>query len=323
MAGILLLCALIPFLGIFLPIPLVLVYVRYGGRTAVMTALVSALLTAMFKGPIQAFLITVPAGIMPGLVFGYGFRNKLRPLIIGMLAVLTFFASFGASYVVTRAAVLGGRDPIVDMVKPFEPAFEKMRAATQAQIDAVEPKNEAEAVQKKNALTMVTEMKGNFVTYTHGMLPSSLLLGGVLSAWINYLLCRATLPRFGHDVPAPYPFSRLRLPMWSIWVFTISSMAFQYVGQSFINAPWWVKTIQNVFMLAQMVFAVCGVAVIYGYFRIKKQMAKPPAVMLSLAPLMFGAIGLQVFTLGAMFDTIFDFRGLGHGLWRRPPEETP
>ncbi|HWH72464.1 MAG TPA: DUF2232 domain-containing protein, partial [Candidatus Sulfotelmatobacter sp.] len=120
MAGILLVCALVPFLSIFLPIPLVLVYVRYGGRTAVLTAVVSALLTAMFKGPIQAFLITVPSGILPGLVFGLGFRRKLKPLVIGLLAVAVFFGGFAAEYMVTRVAILGGQDPFENALQSTE-----------------------------------------------------------------------------------------------------------------------------------------------------------------------------------------------------------
>ncbi|HWI63850.1 MAG TPA: DUF2232 domain-containing protein [Symbiobacteriaceae bacterium] len=330
MAGILLLCALIPFLGIFLPIPLVLVYVRYGGRTAVMTAVVSALLTAMFKGPIQAFLLTVPSGILPGLAFGYGFRHKLKPLTIGLLAVAIFFLGYAADYMVMRVAVLGGQDPLEnalatpegrEQMETFLKFAETMATAQPAQT----AQTEAQKAYQQQQLALIAEVRANPVGVFWSILPMGVFLLGVLSTWLNYLLCRAVLPRFGHEVPRPSPFSQFRVPAWILWIYLLSSMGLGYMGNSLANAPWWVKILINVASPLAWITALAGVAAAYGWLRIKQNMAKFASVAVVLAPFLFlGQTMLMMYIFLAMWDSIFDFRGLGHGIWkRRQPEETP
>jgi uncharacterized protein YybS (DUF2232 family) len=322
MAGLVVVCALVPFLSLFIPIPLVLAYVRYGGKVAALTAVVSGLLTAMFVGPVQAFLLTVPAGILPGLIFGYGFRRKLKPITIGLLAVAVFFLGFAAEYVVTRAAVLGGRDPFVVALESPQgkEVIDKMLSAMDQFTQAQGAAGNAQAEQFKN---MIAEYQKDPIAFTWSVLPMGLFMVGAVSTWINYLLCRWILPRFGHEVPRPSPFSELRLPTWTVWLFAVLMFGSAYIGSSVLNAPWWAKVLLNISGPLMYIFILAGVASVYGYLRRKQNMAKGSAAMLSLVPVLFGGFGLQLYVLVAMWDTIFDFRGLGHGVLRRRPDETP
>lgn len=329
MAGILLVCALIPILGIFLPIPLVLVYVRYGGRTALLTAVVSALLTAMFKGPVNAFLITVPGGILPGLAFGYGFRHKLKPLVIGMLAVAIFFGSFAAEYVVYRAAILGGQDPLEAALQTTEgqALMEKNLRAVELMTTAQPPRTESEKALQEQQLAWIGEMRTNPIGIFWAILPTGLFLMGAMMSWINYVLCRVVLPRFGHEVPRPSPFSQFRVPMWLLVVFLVSNYGvLLYAGASLVTAPWWAKVLLNIGAPLGMIVAPAGLAVAYGWLRIKQEMTKGAAVAATVAPILFLGLNtsLTLYIWLAIWDSIFDFRGLGHGFWkRRQPEETP
>lgn len=326
MAGLILLCALVPFLSIFMPVPLVLVYVRYGGRTATMTAVVAALLTAMFTGIVQAFLLTVPLGILPGLAFGYGFRHKLRPMLIGILAILTFFLAWSADYAVTRTLVLGGQDPIAQMVESEEgkAAFKTVFGALTQALEQTPPRNEADAQVRDATIAQYREFGEHPAALYWALLPSILLIGGAVNTWLNYMLCRSVLPRFGHEVPAPTPFSRFTLPVWMVWAFALFTLPAAYLSRSILNAPWWATILINLGTLLQAVFMLYGLAVAYGYFRIKQEMGKFGAVMWSIIPLFFlGVSGPMIYAVVGMADAIFDFRGLGHGMWQRPPEENP
>ncbi|HYF92945.1 MAG TPA: DUF2232 domain-containing protein [Symbiobacteriaceae bacterium] len=326
MAGILLVCALIPFLGILLPIPLVLVYVRYGGRAAVLTAVVSALLTAMFKGPIQAFIITVPGGILPGLAFGFGFRRGLKPLVIGLLAVAVFFGGYAADYVVTRAVVLGGQDPFENALKTEEGRrfLENNTKTMEAYLNTQKPSTDSQKAALEQQRAMLAELRENPIGVVWATLPIGLFLFGSFFSWVNYGLCRAILPRFGHPVPAPSPFSRFALPIWLIWAFVLTNFGTAYVGNSIVAAPWWVKVAVNIASPLAMIIALCGLAVAYGWLRIKQNMSKPAAVVVAVAPiLLLGMNMVGMYTMLAMLDTVFDFRGLGHGLFRRRPADEP
>lgn len=325
MAALVVVCALVPFLSLFMPIPLVLVYVRYGGRVSVLAAIVATLFAMMFVGPIQAFLLLVPGGILPGMVFGYGFRHKLKPLTIGLVAVVVFFLGFAGTYSVTRALVLGGRDPLADALQtePLKSMFDNLYGQLEQMYASRPAKTDAERQANEFQVQTIREIRQHPVETAWVVLPSGLFLFGAFSAWLNYMLSRAVLPRFGHPIPAPTPLQEFRLPTWSVWVFAIATFATARVATqpSIINAPWWVQVLLNVVTPIQFIFVLVGIAAAYGFMR-KKELSKAISSVIILAAFFVLGLGMavQVFVILAMWDTIFDFRGLGHGLFRRREE---
>lgn len=321
MAALVVVFSLVPILSIFIPIPLVLTYIRYGGRTAVLTSVVAVLFTMGFSGFV-AGLLTIPGGILPGLVFGYGLRHNWRPLTIGIVAVLVFFLGYAMEYGVTRVLMFEGRDPIAaaleaPLVKEqLDQMVALMEQAMVPQLENPTPQQQ-QAVEQSRQMLEVLRKDPVGVTWT--LLPTSLFLMGVLSTWINYMLCRATLPRFGHKLPAPTPFSLFRLPIWLVWVYGILMLlAPTFIQSDFVSMTWWAKLLLNVFTPLQFIIALAGLAVAYGFLR-RRGTAKGASVMLVIAAvLLLGQMGMQLLILLAMWDTVFDFRGLGHGLWKRP-----
>lgn len=53
-----------PVLRVFFPLPIALVYLRWGARSAWMAALVSALLLSVLMGPTRGIFYTIPFGVM-------------------------------------------------------------------------------------------------------------------------------------------------------------------------------------------------------------------------------------------------------------------
>ncbi|NJK65428.1 MAG: DUF2232 domain-containing protein [Microcoleus sp. CSU_2_2] len=64
-----------PLLRVFFPVPIALVYLRWGYRASWMSALVSGLLLSVLMGPTRSILYVVPFGIM-GVVLGGLWRHK-------------------------------------------------------------------------------------------------------------------------------------------------------------------------------------------------------------------------------------------------------
>ncbi len=64
-----------PLLRVFFPIPIALVYLRWGNRAAWMAALVSGLLLSVLMGPTRSILYVIPFGIM-GVALGGLWRRK-------------------------------------------------------------------------------------------------------------------------------------------------------------------------------------------------------------------------------------------------------
>jgi len=326
MAALTVVFSLVPVLSVLMPIPLVLAYVRYGGRIAVMTATAATIFTMAFTGVVSGIL-AIPAGILPGLIFGLGFRRKWKPLTIGLAAVLTFFFGFALTYVVTRVAMFDGRDPFVAMLET--PAVQAQVEQFAGLMDQMAETIESTAAQQGAAVPAAAQqyrqmadlIRRDAAGLTWTLLPSSLFFMGAFSSWINYLLCKLILPRFGHQVPPSTPFEEFRVPIWLVWAYVILALATPlFTGGDMTALPWWAKLMLNVFTPLMYILVLAGLAVAYGFMR-KRGMQKGVAVAILVAGfLLLGQFGMQLLVLLAMWDTIFDVRGLGHGLWKRTEE---
>jgi uncharacterized protein YybS (DUF2232 family) len=65
-----------PIFRIFFPIPIALIYLRWGSRAGWMTALVSGLLLSVLHGPTRSILFVIPYGLM-GVQLGACWRRRV------------------------------------------------------------------------------------------------------------------------------------------------------------------------------------------------------------------------------------------------------
>ncbi|MEG4349958.1 DUF2232 domain-containing protein [Microcoleus sp. LAD1_D5] len=86
-----------PLLRVFFPIPIALVYLRWGNRAAWMAALVSGLLLSVLMGPTRSILYVMPFGIM-GVALGGLWRRKaswsLSISVGALIGTVGFFFRF-------------------------------------------------------------------------------------------------------------------------------------------------------------------------------------------------------------------------------------
>ncbi|MEG4817647.1 DUF2232 domain-containing protein [Microcoleus sp. K5-D4] len=86
-----------PLLRVFFPIPIALVYLRWGNRAAWMAALVSGLLLSVLMGPTRSILYVIPFGVM-GVALGGLWRRKaswsLSISVGALIGTVGFFFRF-------------------------------------------------------------------------------------------------------------------------------------------------------------------------------------------------------------------------------------
>jgi uncharacterized protein YybS (DUF2232 family) len=83
-----------PLLPIFFPVPIALLYLRWGNRTAWMGALVSGLLLSVLIGPTRSIIFVVPYGLM-GVLLGVTWKRRAPWIVsIGLAALLGVFGVF-------------------------------------------------------------------------------------------------------------------------------------------------------------------------------------------------------------------------------------
>ncbi len=96
-----------PVLRILFPVPIALVYLRWGKRAAWMSALVSGLLLSVLMGPTRSILFVIPFGLL-GVLLGWLWRRGAdwnTSIILG-----TLIASFGVFFRIWLMSVLLGED---------------------------------------------------------------------------------------------------------------------------------------------------------------------------------------------------------------------
>lgn len=96
-----------PVLRIFFPVPIALVYLRWGNRAAWMAATVSGLLLSVLMGPTRSILFVMPFGLL-GVVLGCLWRRRASwgiAILVGSL-----LGSFGFFFRIWLLGILVGED---------------------------------------------------------------------------------------------------------------------------------------------------------------------------------------------------------------------
>ncbi|TVR14729.1 MAG: DUF2232 domain-containing protein [Phormidium sp. GEM2.Bin31] len=116
-----------PLLRIFFPIPMALVYLRWGKRASWMSALVSGLLLSVLMGPTRSILFIVPYGLQ-GVLLGVLWKRRAS---WGVAIALTgLLGAFGVFFRVWLVSILLGEDLwvyfTVQMTQLLNWVFEKL-----------------------------------------------------------------------------------------------------------------------------------------------------------------------------------------------------
>ncbi len=96
-----------PILQVFFPVPIALIYLRWGSRAAWMGALVSGLLLSVLIGPARSIQYVMPFGVMGVLLGTLWYR---RANWATSIAIATLLGVFGAFFRIGLLSVLSGDD---------------------------------------------------------------------------------------------------------------------------------------------------------------------------------------------------------------------
>ncbi|MBW4576573.1 MAG: DUF2232 domain-containing protein [Aphanothece sp. CMT-3BRIN-NPC111] len=96
-----------PVLRIFFPVPIALVYLRWGNRASWMSALVSGLLLSVLMGPTRSILFFIPYGLM-GVQLGALWRRQSSWVF--SIAIGSLIGTFGFFFRFWLLSILLGED---------------------------------------------------------------------------------------------------------------------------------------------------------------------------------------------------------------------
>ncbi|WP_309494075.1 DUF2232 domain-containing protein [Phormidium yuhuli] len=116
-----------PLLRIFFPVPMALVYLRWGKRASWMSALVAGLLLSVLMGPTRSILFVMPYGLQ-GVLLGVLWKRRASWEVA--IALTGLLGAFGVFFRVWLVSLLLGEDLwvffTVQMTQLLNWGFEKV-----------------------------------------------------------------------------------------------------------------------------------------------------------------------------------------------------
>lgn len=116
-----------PLLRLFFPIPMAIVYLRWGKRSAWMSATVAGLLLGVLMGPIPAMLYVMPYALM-GVMLGAVWRRRAQWFV--SIGLGTLIGTIGFFFRFWLMSIWSGRDLwvylIVEVTELAEWIFDKL-----------------------------------------------------------------------------------------------------------------------------------------------------------------------------------------------------
>lgn len=297
MAAVTVLLALInmyvPFLGVVaifvLPVPVVLVQLRFGMRQALLTAIVSGVLLVALVGPVEALLLFSFFGLI-GLSFGYAFRRGFSPAWAFMAGTVAVSISWAISMLMTFLVLrLSPLDMMNQMYEAMTGAF-----ALYERWNLVAPEARAQLLAAWDLMR----------DHVYHILPASFVIGAAASSYLTYQLIRPVLGRLGHRVE-PFPaFSQWKAPSYFILGLVAElALAFTYPrhGSEVLRALG-----SNIGTIVRITFAVMGVSL--TSWLLQRWGVHKLVRMVALGYLVFHPWLQQVAMLVGAFDAAVDYR---------------
>jgi uncharacterized protein YybS (DUF2232 family) len=282
----------IPFAGILLaPLPVMLLVIRWGLRTATLAAVVAALILLQVFGPLVALSVTVifaPVGLALGWGVRRGLGAQLTVLVAAAAFLLSTFATLALTIFVLHQDVLG--QLIRSQVQAMESAqvWAQRLGTPQAQIDEM----------RRAAAVMPQFLRTTF--------PVLVALGALVWAYLCYLLARSVLRRVGHDIPPVAPILTWRIP-----AALASGLLWASGGVSIVSlwAPGLAGAGLNAVLVNLFVFAFQGVLVATTWMNIRR-VPRFAQILAGMMAFTAGLLPMLALAILGILDTWYDFRHL-------------
>lgn len=279
------------FVAMLLPLPTMLIVLKFDARYAILGLAVAGLLFFIFMPPAAVFILVFRYGLL-GVLFGLLFKNRIssgKILSIGMIyagvaALLYLVLSYFAG---NNLFVLG---------EEVRSAFEQTMAAYR------------DAGMLNNIPAELQESFSESIISTYELLfPGQYIISAAALAAITYFFARACLARLNYFLAPGLAFTMISLPWYSIWG-PIVGLALTLTGDNF---SWLLaaKIGKNILYILFWLYIVLGLSVVVYFFR-KINVAWPLKLIFLIFAIAYPPFSMVGLVLLGVTDPLVNFRRL-------------
>jgi uncharacterized protein YybS (DUF2232 family) len=243
------------------PLPITFIYLRNNIKYAVISLVVTGIITAMFSNPFNAIYIVMIFGIT-SIVLGYCIKTKKSATITILYMSVTYFISIVAFFYGSKMFVQG------DILTQFKTVMQQAIETTKnTYLSMGIPKEQID-----NMLKQIPSIDTMIM-----LIPGTLVGASIVISFITYWAAGNLFKRFGYNLNRVKPFSEWYMPMpvaMSLIVLTFLGYILTTRGVRLGEALFFNSA--SIFRLAFTLIGLCSAS----YFLKKRGMSKPISVMI-------------------------------------------
>lgn len=282
-----------PILGTFAiliwPVPIVILGVRHGLKTSILSTVVAGIFVAMISGPFQAVTIVVSFGLV-GIAMGWAIRKDWSAFkVLGVGSAASLVSKVALVFI---SMLIMGINPLIEEIVILKESLEM--AGSFYQKMGIDPQ------------TVETTIEN----FTRGLdllpliIPAIFIIASALDAFLTYIVTKAVLKRMGQQLKDITPFWQWRFPDYTVAFFLLGNLLV------LLETYWPVGVLKCIGMNLTMVFGFAFfiqgfslLAYYLGKFNVGKIFRLLIVFFIFVNPLF-----MQVLFFVGLLDILFNFR---------------
>lgn len=275
------------------PVPLALLVRRFGPGFGLLGTALTAVLLAIFIGPISAFLMLLNMGGV-GFWYGWAARRELAPWPTVLVGV--FIAAVSMVALLLASTWLAGMH-INDLLAEVDYFVEFY-------INTMQKNGQLQQLQQLSGGMSTEEFAVYLKNYLRSMLPAGLIVISMLEASVCYAVNKYIFRRLGYPMAKLPPFREWRLPWYTLWGLIAALLAFVAFHQT--QQEWCSALYNNIMYIYQPLLMLAGLAL---YYWLAEQWKMPWLIWLLvfMAIFAFSVAGPMLLMMG-LADSVWDIR---------------
>lgn len=232
------------------PVPLALLVRRFGPGFGLMGMLLTAVLLAIFIGPLSALFMLLNMGGV-GFWYGWAARREIKPwptVIIGI-----FIAAVSMVLLLLCSSWVAGLQ-INDLLAEVDYFVDFY-------INTMQRNGQLQQLQQLQGGMTTAEFTDYLKSYLKSMLPASLIMISMLEASICYAVNKYIFRRLGYPMAKLPPFKDWRLPWYTLWGLIAALLAFVVYHQT--GLEWCQALMNNIIYIYQPLLMLAGLSLYY------------------------------------------------------------
>jgi len=281
------------------PVPVIIVGYRNGLKASILSALSAGLIVSMVTQPLVGVGLLVGFGL-PGVLMGYMINRRVNAYAVVLICGLVLSLTMVGELIISLKAA--GIDA-VEFIAGIDDTFRQ-------QLDMAINMYKRFGIAESD-LQQMNDSFSQLIEMMKIILPSAMVISGLIFAFIDYKLTRLILKRTSNVIPDIEEFSNWRIKepysfiFYGLAVFVGAVSYFKIYGLS--------TAAMNILAVLMFIFSIIGISVIVYFSRVYGDKNNIPKALRRIIVILVILFFMQFIAFIGILDLAFDFRRLKSG----------